>query len=105
MIEQAASDFAQRDDVNALVKDNRPQLAKAYPLVVRDYFSRSDQQQQPLPEPRPSLVSQCARHYEYTWMHRRFVWPTEEDGTPDWQSIYIQALDHYLGFCLRRPRM
>lgn len=101
-LDRAARAFAQRDDVQALVEDNRPQLARAYPLVVRDYFIRSADTD-PLPEPRPDQVAKCARHYEMTWLQRRFVWPVTEDGTPDWRSIYIQALDHYLGFCLRQP--
>lgn len=101
-LDRAAEAFAEREDVQALVENNRPQLAEAYPLVIRDYFSGAGRDEL-LPEPRPNIVRECARHYEHIWLNRRFIWPTEGDGTPDWAIIYIQALDHYLGFCLRRP--
>lgn len=101
-IDKAARAFAGREDVQALVENNRPQLAEAYPLVVRDYFSRLEKDEL-LPEPRPAQVRECAHHYEYIWLHRRFVWPTTVDGSPDWAAIYVQALDHYLGFCMRQP--
>lgn len=102
-LETAARAFAAREDVQALVENNRPQLARSYPLIVRDYFIRTADSHDPLPEPRPNHVELCARHYENVWLHRRFVWPVEEDGTPDWATIYVQTLDHYLGFCLRQP--
>ncbi|MDZ7734913.1 MAG: hypothetical protein U5P41_01260 [Gammaproteobacteria bacterium] len=102
-IDHAARAFAEREDIQALVDDNRPRLAAVYPLVVRDYFSNAGREEL-LPEPRPAHVRECARHYETFWLERRFIWPTEADGSPDWATIYVQALDHYLGFCLRWPR-
>ena len=83
-------------------QDNKPMLAEVYPLVIRDYLSNAGRDEL-LPESRPAHVNQCARHYENFWLKRRFIWPTEADGTPDWAIIYVQALDHYLGFCLRAP--
>lgn len=103
-LDKAANAFAGREDVQALVRDNRPQLADAYPLIVRDYFSNVGRHER-LPEPRPARVRLCARHYENIWLHRRFVWPMTDAGTPDWAAIYVQALDHYLGFCLRYPQL
>jgi len=100
-INRAAEAFAERSEVRALVADNRPQLAEAYPLIVRDYFSNAGREE-PLPEPRPRQVNDCARHYENFWLKERFVWPTAADGSPDWAAIYVQAIDHYLGFCLQR---
>lgn len=99
-IDRAAEAFAERADVQSLVKDNKPQLAQAYPLVVRDYLSSVGRDAM-LPEARPAHVRECAHHYEHIWLERRFIWPTEGDGSPDWAIIYVQALDHYLGFCIR----
>jgi len=101
-IDRSAEAFAERADVQALVKNNKPQLARVYPLVVRDYLNNAGRKEM-LPEARPHQVRECAHHYEHIWLERRFIWPKEGDGTPDWSVIYVQALDHYLGFCLRRP--
>lgn len=81
-IDRAAQQFAQREDIQALVENNKPKLEEVYPLVVRDFYSKAGRNE-PIPEPRPAHVNQCARHYEDFWIKRRFIWPTRADGTPD----------------------
>lgn len=99
-LDQVAEAFAQRPQLDELVKDNRPLLDQAYPLVVEDYYQHVGQYE-PLPKPEAHQVQSCADHYAGVWLGQRLWWPTHEDGTPDWQTIYVHILDHYIGYCLR----
>ena len=86
--------------VSGLERDGEPDLARAYPLIVADYFSA------------PSIDARtrtrwyheaelpaCAEHYAARWLQERHWWPTDADGHPDWGLIYLHALDHYFGHC------
>lgn len=103
-LDQAARDFAERPQLDDLVKDNRPLLDQAYPLVVEDYYQKTGQYE-PLPEPEAHQVESCANHYADVWLGQKLWWPTDDDGAPDWETIYVHILDHYIGYCLRRPRL
>ena len=92
-------------DVNTeelMLDKKKPNLEAAYPLVIRDYFKMEAEagDKQTLLEDR---LPQCARHYHNHWINKKMWWPANDDGSPDWPSIYTFIIDHYYGFCLKQP--
>ena len=87
-------------DTSQLMQDKKPNLQDAYPLVMQD-FIRSQNEAGINETLALEKLPQCARHYHNYWVNRKLWWPTNEDGTPDWPSIYIYIVDHYYGYCLR----
>ena len=84
-----------------MLDKKRPDLAAAYPMVMRDYFAMEAKagNKQTLLEDR---LPQCARHYHNFWINKKMWWPANDDGSPDWPSIYIFIVDHYYGFCVKQ---
>lgn len=100
-LQQRSVEFWKNVDTRALMLDEkRPDLHAAYPLVMHDYIEakQADSSSEKLDETR---LPQCARHYHDYWINKKLWYPTNEDGTPDWPSIYIFIVDHYYGYCLR----
>ena len=90
------------DTIELMLDKKKPDLQRAYPLVIRDYFKMEAEagNAQTLQENR---LPQCARHYHNHWINKKMWWPANDDGTPDWPSIYTFIVDHYYGFCLKQP--
>ena len=88
-------------DTAQLMQDKKPNLQDAYPLVMQD-FIRSQNEAGISETLDTEKLPQCARHYHNYWINRKLWWPTNEDGKPDWPSIYIYIVDHYYGYCLRK---
>jgi len=92
-------------DVNTqelMLEKKKPNLEAAYPLVLHDYFTMEAEagDKQTLLEDR---LPQCARHYHNHWINKKMWWPANDDGSPNWPSIYTFIVDHYYGFCLKQP--
>jgi len=102
-LENRSVEFWQDVNTQELMLDKKkPDLAAAYPLVMHDYFKMEAAagDVQTLKEDR---LPQCARHYHNHWVNKKMWWPANDDGSPDWPSIYTFIVDHYYGFCLKQP--
>ena len=102
-LEKRAEEFWKDINTTELMLDKKkPDLQRAYPLVMRDYIKMEAEagDSQILREER---LPQCARHYHNHWINKKMWWPANDDGTPDWPSIYTFIVDHYYGFCLKQP--
>ncbi|MAJ91279.1 MAG: hypothetical protein CMF40_03715 [Legionellales bacterium] len=86
--------------VNRLKREenNKPLLRKAYIDVLEDYFKSSTGEQKQSED--LEIISLCAEHYHDYWRNRKVWWPTQEDGRPDWATIYYYIVDHYYGYCI-----
>ncbi len=80
-------------------ENNKPILKNAYVDVLDDYFKSSTKEggQQTSHNETYTL---CAEHFHDYWRNRKMWWPTNEDGKPDWSTIYYYIVDHYYGYCL-----
>jgi hypothetical protein len=81
--------------------DKKPDLGKAYPLVIKSYLSAFTEQLAAKPE--EFAIEYCAKHFHNYWLNKKYWWPTNIEDEPDWATIYIYIVDHYHGICLRRP--
>lgn len=101
LLDKRAEAFWLEVDTEMLMLDRkRPDLQAAYPLVMQDYI-RAQQAygiDEKLDETR---LPQCARHYHNHWINKKLWYPSHDDGSPDWPSIYVFIVDHYYGYCLR----
>lgn len=88
-------------DTSLLMLDKKPNLQDAYPLVMQD-FIRTENEAGAKETLDTEKLPQCAQHYHNYWVNKKLWWPTNDDGTPDWPSIYIYIVDHYYGYCLRK---
>lgn len=88
-----------------LDRENTPDLAKAYPLVVQDFFSaKTISAEERRLFYRPEALPACAQHYHETWIYDRGWWPVGNNGKPDWRLIYPHILDHYFGYCVKASK-
>jgi len=96
-----STSFAGKFNGEEYTYDNKPDLANAYAVALKDFFARETAAgfENLLYE---DQLSQCAGHYHNHWRNRKLWWPTKEDETPDWQRIYVYIVDHYYGYCLKR---
>jgi hypothetical protein len=88
-----------------LQSSGAPDLRKAYGLVLRDYLASDAvmlSHVQKMPEKK--LVSACADQFHDFWIGQRKEWPKAQTGEPDWETIYMQILDHYFRFCRHQVR-
>ena len=97
---QRSEDFWQDVDTQQLMLDKKPNLQAAYPLVMHDYF-KSEAAAGNNETLNEALLPECARHYHNYWINKKLWWPANDDGTPDWPSIYLYIVDHYYGYCLK----
>lgn len=101
-LENRSVEFWQNVNTQELMLDKKkPNLQTAYPLVMGDYTRMETEagNAQTLAEDR---LPQCARHYHNHWINKKMWWPANDDGLPDWPSIYTFIVDHYYGFCLKQ---
>ncbi|MGH8119463.1 MAG: hypothetical protein ACRESK_02495 [Gammaproteobacteria bacterium] len=102
-LEKRSVEFWQEVNTQELMLDTKkPDLAAAYPLVMQDYIRMETEagDAQTLAEDR---LPECARHYHNHWINKKMWWPANDDGSPDWPSIYTFIVDHYYGYCLKQP--
>ena len=92
-----------RDSINAMefLLSKKPDLGKAYPLVIKSYLHSFSDPEQSAPE--EFTIEYCARHFHNYWLNKRYWWPTDIEDKPDWGTIYIYIVDHYHGICLNQP--
>jgi hypothetical protein len=100
-LDERSEKFWQDIDTSLLIQDKKPILHDAYPLVMQDFF-RTENEAGVDENLEVEKLPECARHYHNHWINKKLWWPTNEDGTPDWPSIYIYIVDHYYGYCLRK---
>ena len=100
-LKMRSEEFEKNVDGHIMLTDKKPDLQAMYPIVMRDYFSSEAEagEKEVLAEDR---LPECASHYHNHWINKKLWWPTNDDGTPDWASIYIFIVDHYYGFCLKQ---
>ncbi len=100
-LEIRSKEFEKNINGHIMLTDKKPDLQAMYPLVMRDYFASEARAgvKEVFAEDR---LPECARHYHNHWLNKKLWWPTDEEGKPDWASIYIYIVDHYYGFCLKR---
>ncbi len=101
-LEKQAVAFQTRSSELGIQTDNVPDLGKAYPLVVNDYFaSDAVLDSHGKSELQERLFASCSEHFRHFWINPRRAWPTTTSGDPDWELIYVLIVDHYVGFCAR----
>ncbi len=88
------------DTASLMLDEKRPNLGAAYPLVMRDFIAMEQAAGTPV-ELDESRLPYCASHYHNYWINRKLWYPSNDDGSPDWPSIYEFIVDHYYGFCLK----
>ena len=92
-----------RDTINAdeFLIDDKPNLGKAYPLVINEYLASLDNAQPGQGD--KNAIQYCAKHFHNYWLNKKFWWPTDAEDKPDWGTIYVYIVDHYHGVCLNQP--
>lgn len=92
--------FAMEVDRSIMEEDNKPILKIAYIDVIADYFREEsgDGIKQVIFGENLSL---CAEHYHHYWRNQKMIWPINDEGMPDWSTIYYYIVEHYYGYCLR----
>ncbi len=100
-LDQRVKVFSHALEKKQLMLDSkRPNLEAAYPIVMEDYFQglhHAGKLESLVPE---NKLAECAGHYHNYWINKKLWWPND-DGKPDWESIYVFIVDHYYGFCLK----
>lgn len=99
-IVELGDQFAAGVDRSVMEEDNKPLLKNAYTKVLDDYFkAEAGNGIEPLVT--RDIINLCAEHYNDYWRNRKMWWPTDDDGKPDWSTIYFYIVEHYYGYCLR----
>jgi hypothetical protein len=93
--------FAENVDRSVLEEENKPVLKEAYPLVLSDYFDKEAAKGIKSAVSKDAL-NLCAEHFHHHWRDRKLWWPTNDEGKPDWSTIYYYIVEHYYGYCLRQ---
>lgn len=81
----------------------RPNLEKAYPVILHRYMSSDTVE--PIHRKRglnKRLVSICSKSFhDLFFVHGKEI-GVLQSGEPDWAEIYLQTIDHYFRYCSRR---
>ncbi len=85
---------------SVMEEDNKPILRKAYLDMLDDYF-KAEAEHGVKWVVANEVLNLCAEHYHDHWRNRKMWWPTDDEGEPDWSTIYYYVVDHYYGYCLR----
>ena len=94
--------YAEELEAKQLMLDHRrPDLAAAYPFVMRHYFNGLDTIGSEEQLASNEQLFECASHYHNHWINKKLWWPNDE-GKPDWVDIYVFIVDHYYGYCVKR---
>ncbi len=102
-LDAMALSFASRSASMQLDKNKIPNLGKAYPLIVKDYFSNekiTDESRKKWLK--TANLEDCGKHYHIEWRIDKNWWPVDNNEDPDWRALYPHALDHYFGYCVRQ---
>ncbi|MHC8441861.1 MAG: hypothetical protein ACYYK0_06725 [Candidatus Eutrophobiaceae bacterium] len=83
-------------------KDNRPLLAKAYPVILENYYAAWRQRSGKDHQINYGRLDYCSKHYHDYWLNYKMIWPMDEHNRPEWRTIYFFIVEHYHGFCLRK---
>jgi len=83
-----------------LEEDNKTVLRDAYLDVLDDYF-KAESGNGIKQAVSAAVINLCADHYHDHWRNRKMWWSTDDEGKPDWSTIYYYIVDHYYGYCLR----
>ena len=99
-LNQRASFFQSQSSDLAIQAGNIPDLIKAYPIIIDDYFASDaigpSHRERGFTK---KLLSKCSQQFHEVWINQKKEWPTLPSGQPDWSTIYLQVLDHYFRFC------
>ena len=96
-----ASKFQENIIPEDFLLDKKPNLDKAYPLVIKNYLESFTTQQ--IKNAGEFAIDYCAKHFHNYWLNKKYWWPTNSEDKPDWGTIYVYIVDHYHGLCLRQP--
>lgn len=81
----------------------RPNLEKAYPIILHRYMSSDTVE--PIHRKRgldKKLILLCSKNFnDLFFVHGRKI-GFLPSGEPDWAEIYLQTIDHYFRYCSRR---
>ena len=100
-LDAMAMNFAKRSDIPELEEDKVPDLGKAYPLIIRDYFSNKNIAEEKRKKWfKEAALENCSSHYHVRWRMEKNWWPVDKNEDPDWRAIYPHVLDHYFGYCV-----
>jgi len=100
-LDAMAMNFEQRSDIPELEEDKVPNLGKAYPLIIRDYFSNKNIAEEKRKKWfKEAALENCGQHYHVRWRMEKNWWPVDRNEDPDWRAIYPHVLDHYFGYCV-----
>lgn len=81
----------------------RPNLEKAYPIILHRYMSSDTVE--PIHRKRgldERLVSICSKSFsDLFFVHGKKI-VVLQSGEPDWAAIYLQTIDHYFRYCSKR---
>lgn len=100
-LDAMALNFSKQTDQLELEEDKVPDLGKAYPLIIRDYFSNENISEEKRKKWfKEAALENCAQHYHMRWRMEKNWWPVDKNGNPDWRAIYPHVLDHYFGYCV-----
>lgn len=99
-LNQRARFFQSQSSHLAIQGGTIPDLNKAYPIIVKDYFASDaigpSHRKRGFTE---RLLNKCSQQFHGVWINQKKEWPTLPSGQPDWSTIYFQVLDHYFRFC------
>jgi hypothetical protein len=99
-IVELGDNFAMKVVRSEREEDNKPILIEAYPDVLDDYFEQESENGIKRLVTH-EMMELCAEHFHDYWRNRKMWWPTDDDGKPDWSTIYYYMVEHYYGYCLR----
>lgn len=100
-IDSLGDKFSPMLKANAMDEDDKPDLKKAYAMVLGDYFKAELIEHNKQREINDALLEYCSSHYHNYWRNKKMIWPVDENEEPDWPSIYFFIVEHYYGYCLR----
>ena len=96
-----ADAFSQNIDPQEYLLDKKPNLGKAYPVVLETYLASFPQVSNSGQD--KYAIDYCSKHFHNYWLNKKFWWPTDAEDKPDWSTIYVYIVDHYHGICLNQP--
>ena len=99
-LNRRAAAFQSQSEEMGIQVGRIPDLKKAYPLAIKDYFASDAIGPSHLKRGwNERLLTSCSRHFREFWINQRKEWPTDQSGQPHWATIYLQILDHYFSYC------
>lgn len=100
-IDSLGEKFSPTLKTGAMDEDDKPNLKKAYAMVLDDYFNAELVENNNQRKINSALLEFCSSHYHNYWRNKKMIWPVDENEEPDWPAIYFFIVEHYYGYCLR----